>query len=227
MMTQPMVRNRMLQVSLLVVLAMFVVSFWAWFQLPAGASVPVHWGINGEANRYGGKVEGLLLLPFMTLAISVLFYFLPRLDPKGENILRSGPAYRAMWIVLLFFMFGLHLVTTGIALGFNLQINHFILPAVSALIIVIGNYMGKVRQNYLMGIRTPWTLANEEVWNRTHRLGGHLFVVSGILSLLATFFGPVAELIVFGTSMLVSVGWTVVYSYVIFEQIKRRSTGQP
>lgn len=227
MMTQPTVRNRMLLVSLLVVLVMFVVSAWVWFQLPAGASVPVHWGINGEANRYGGKVEGLLLLPFMTLAISVLFYFLPRLDPKGENILRSGPAYRAMWIVLLFFMFTLHLVTTGIALGFNLPINQFILPAVSVLIIVIGNYMGKVRQNYLMGIRTPWTLANEEVWNRTHRLGGRLFVVSGFLSLLAMFFGPVVELIVFGVSLLVAVGWTVVYSYVIFEQIKRRPTGQP
>ncbi|MFN8441811.1 MAG: SdpI family protein [Caldilineaceae bacterium] len=224
MVTQPTFRNRMLRISVLVVLIMFAFSAWAWFQLPADASVPVHWGINGQANGYGGKAEGLLLMPTITLALSVLFYFLPRLDPKGENILRSGSAYRALWIVLLIFFLGMHTVTTLIALGVNLQINQFILPAISVLMIVMGNYMGKVRQNYMMGIRTPWTLANEEVWNKTHRLGGRLFVISGILSLLASLFGPLIGLIVFGASMSISVGWTVIYSYVTFTQINKEST---
>lgn len=224
MVTQPTFRNRMLLVSVLVVLIMFAFSAWAWFHLPAGALIPIHWGINGEANRYGGKAEGLLLMPFITLALSVLYYFLPRLDPKGENILRSGAAYRALWIVLLVFFLGMHTVTTLIALGYHLQMNQFILPAVSVLMIVMGNYMGKVRQNYLMGIRTPWTLANEEVWNKTHRLGGRLFVISGILSLLASLFGPIIGLAVFSISMIATVGWTVIYSYIIFTQIKKAST---
>lgn len=227
MVTQPTFRNRMLLVSVLVVLIMFAFSIWAWFQLPLGASIPVHWGINGEANRYGGKAEGLLLMPMIAMALSVLFYFLPQLDPKGENILRSGTAYRALWIVLLMFFLGMHSVTTLIALGVNLQINRFILPAISVLMIVMGNYLGKIRQNYLMGIRTPWTLANEEVWNKTHRLGGRLFVVSGIVSLLASLLGPLIGLTVFGISMLVAVGWTVIYSYVIFTQIRKESTSNP
>ena len=110
-------RKQMILLSLAAVGVMFLLSGWAWFQLPANAALPVHWGISGQADRYGSKAEGLLLTPLLTLGISVLFYFLPQLDPRGKNLLRSEQAYRATWGILLAFFLGLHTTTTLIALG--------------------------------------------------------------------------------------------------------------
>ncbi|MCB0144848.1 MAG: SdpI family protein, partial [Caldilineaceae bacterium] len=176
--------STMLIFSAVVIGIMFLIAAWAWMQLPADASIPVHWGINGEADRYGGKFEGLLMPPLITLGIVLLMAFIPRLDPRGENIVRSSAAYKAIWVVIMLFM----LLIYGIALlaifGWPLDIGRIVGGAVGILFIILGNYMGKIRSNYTMGIRTPWTLASELSWNKTHRLGGKLFVTLGTLTLV-------------------------------------------
>lgn len=209
-------RKQMILLSLAAVGVMFLLSGWAWFQLPANAALPVHWGISGQADRYGSKAEGLLLTPFLTLGISVLFYFLPQLDPRGKNLLRSEQAYRAMWGMMLVFLLGLHTTTTLIALGFQINIEKVLMPSLGILFIVLGNFMGKIRQNYTMGIRTPWTLNSEEIWNKTHRFGGRVFVAAGALTLIASFLSRSLAIPVLILSLVGAGLAPVIYSYLLY-----------
>lgn len=218
-------KNKMLNIRNLVIFSglvlaiMFALSAWAWVQIPADQQVPVHWGVNGEPDRYGSKFEGLLLLPIIFTAVSALLAVVPRIDPRGNNILRSGKAYGALWITMLLFFLGLHVVLILNTLGVNAPIDMAVPLGVGVLFVVIGNYMGKVRRNYMFGIRTPWTLASDLSWNKTHRLGGRLFVLLGLVMIASAAFatGMATFIIMFGgiIGMLISV---FVYSYMVWKQ---------
>jgi uncharacterized membrane protein len=206
--------------SLLAVVIMLALSAWAWRQTPADAQIPVHWGITGAVDRYGSKLEGLLLLPLITLGLALLFAALPRLDPRGDNILRSFKAYRAAWGGLMLFMLGLHSLIIASVLGYPINLTQVVLSATGLLFMVLGNYMGKIRRNYVMGIRTPWTLENELVWDKTHRLGGRLFAASGLVTLLAALFASTAVAMgIMLASLLITTGWSVGYSYWLWKQV--------
>lgn len=205
-------------ISVVVVLLMFGLSAWAWNQLPAGVSLPVHWNAAGEADRYGGKAEGLLLLPAVVIVVLVIFTVVRYLDPLRANIERSGPAYRAVLLGIVFFMAVLHTGAVLSALGYPINIGLLAAPAVGVMFIVMGNYMGKIRRNYMFGVRTPWTLASELSWNKTHRLTGKLFVVSGILTVLACLWSPVWAFYVMIVTLLGTVGFAMIYSYQVWKR---------
>ncbi|MCB9151752.1 MAG: SdpI family protein [Caldilineaceae bacterium] len=210
--------STMLIFSAVVIGIMFLVAAWAWMQLPANASIPVHWGINGEVDRYGGKFEGLLMPPLITLGIVLLMAFIPRLDPRGENIVRSNAAYKAIWMVTMLFMLLIYGVALLAIFGWPLNIGRIVGGAVGILFIILGNYMGKIRSNYTMGIRTPWTLASELSWNKTHRLGGKLFVTLGTLTLVLTVMGQNAYTFYFMIIGLITTLVTVfAYSYLVWK----------
>ncbi len=205
--------------SAVILLGMCIVAAWAWQQLPANASIPVHWGANGQPNRYGGKWEGLFLLPAMTAGIALLFTLIRYIDPLRQNIRQSGKAYAVTWVALLLFMAGFHTVTVLIALGWAINISVVVTSALGLLFLVMGNYMGKIRRNYTFGIRTPWTLASDTVWDKTHRLGGKVFMVAGLLILLSTFFvGSLLQVYVMLGALLGAVLFVVVYSYLIWRK---------
>ena len=204
-------------IGTVVVLLMFGLSAWAWVQLPAGASLPVHWNAAGVADRYGGKAEGLLLLPAVVLGILLLFNVIRYIDPLRVNIERSGQAYRAVLLGILFFMAVLHVGAVLSAVGYPINIGLLAAPAVGLMFIVMGNYMGKIRRNYMFGVRTPWTLASELSWNKTHRLSGKLFVLSGVLVILASLWSPVWAFYVLMATILGTVGFAMIYSYVVWK----------
>jgi uncharacterized membrane protein len=129
-------------------------------------------------------------MPAVTLGQWALFAAIPRLDPKGDNILRSWVAYRAVWLVVLGVMLFIQVAIVAAALGFPAGIGRLVPAGVGLLFIVIGNYMGKIRSNYTFGVRTPWTLTSELSWNKTHRLTGRLFVLLGLSMILVGLLGP-------------------------------------
>jgi uncharacterized membrane protein len=174
-------RRPMILFSAAVVAAMTLLSAWAWTQLPADAQVPIHWGIDGQVDGYASKVVGLSLLPVTTIAIAALLAVIPHFEPRRANLERSGKAYGAIWITVVTLLGGFHVLTVAAALGADLEISRLVLFGTGLLFVVIGNYLPKVRPNYLMGIRTPWTLASDLSWTRTHRLGGRLFVIEGLV----------------------------------------------
>ena len=142
--------------------------------------VPLHWGFDGEINGYGGKGE-LFLLAALGPGMALLFQILPRLDPKRRSYQRFQKYYVATALVIEAFM----AVIVGVMLAEilrpgTLSIGRVISVLVGLLFMFLGNLMGKVKPNFFMGIRTPWTISDPDVWNRTHRLGGGLFFLAGL-----------------------------------------------
>ena len=170
--------------SAYIILVMLLFSAWAWMRLPEGAQMPVHWNAAGEIDRYGTKFEGLLLLPVISGLIAVTLAFIPLFEPRQGNLLRSAKPYVITCAATLLFMLCLHAAMILTALGKPVSVPRAIFAATGVLFIVIGNFFGKVRSNYFFGIRTPWTLSSELSWNKTHRLGGRLFMLFGLVVLL-------------------------------------------
>jgi len=159
-----------------VFLGSLAVSLWAWGQIPDGAQIPIHWGVNGEANGYAPKAVGLLLMPAIIAVLGIVFGAIPYLDPRRDHQERSTTS--RLWI-----MGAVHVAATLTVVGAPIEIGRVVVIAVGGMFIVIGNYLGKVRSNWFVGIRTPWTLSSERSWSQTHRLGGYLFVAAGVVSI--------------------------------------------
>lgn len=184
--------------------------------------MPIHWNIEGQVDDYAGRFWGAFGLPFLNLALYLLILFLPVVDPKRANYARFTGFYRGFRIFMTLFLGGLHGMTLSVALGRPVDVTLLVTLGVSALFVYLGNSLGRVRHNYFMGIKTPWTLANEEVWRRTHRLGGRLFVVAGLLPWLAWPFSRAAVFYTLVGGVLLVAASTTVYSAVLYHRINTR-----
>ncbi|MBX3011599.1 MAG: SdpI family protein [Caldilineaceae bacterium] len=210
--------------SAVILAVMAGLSAWAWFQLPADALLPVHWNVAGEVDRYGSKWEGLWLLPAVSLGIILLFRVIRAIDPLRANLERSMQAYHAVLLGTLFFMAVLHVGAVLAAVGYPINIGLLAAPALGVLFIIIGNYMGKIRRNYMLGVRTPWTLTSELSWNKTHRLTGKLFILSGLLIIAASFWSATVAFYTMMGTLLGTVAFALIYSYLIWKRDPARQT---
>lgn len=197
--------------STVVVAGLLALSAWAWFQLPADAEIPIHWGADGQADGYAPKTIGLFLMPLLTAGVAVLFWLIPVIEPRRAHIEKSGKAFGAMAIGVVILLAAIDVLTVAAALGADLDMTLVVFVGIGALFIVIGNYLPKVRSNYLVGIRTPWTLTSERSWDRTHRLGGRLFMLEGIVLVLLGLIRPPSGILI-GTI----VGGIVILLVVLF-----------
>ncbi|MGB3547256.1 MAG: SdpI family protein [Saprospiraceae bacterium] len=182
--------------------------------------IPVHWNIRGEIDGYGAK-SLIWLLPLLLIGLPYfLFLFVPAIDPKGK-MAQTGRKYHRLKVGLVVVLTALTLyIVYLINRGENMQGN-VLLPFIFGLLFaLLGNYLHSLPPNYFIGIRTPWTLQNDTVWTRTHRLGGKLFFAGGLVIMLA------ALLVSFSTAMVVLIAVSVVlalglvgYSYVQFQRV--------
>jgi uncharacterized membrane protein len=199
------------------IVAAFVLSVAVYSHLPA--SVPIHWNAAGEIDHYGPKAFGAFLLPAIMLTLAGVFAALPAISPSGYDIERKSRAYRAILFAILLFMLGIHVYILLSALNIAPSISAVIPILAGALFVVLGNYLPKMRRNFFIGIRTPWTLADEDVWFRTHRLGGVLFVVCGVLLMVVgPFLHGRAESIFLPTVIGLAALISVIYSFVIYRR---------
>jgi uncharacterized membrane protein len=202
---------------------MLAVSAWAWPQIPDGAQVPIHWGIDGRANGWAPKWQGLLLLPAMTGGIALVLAFAPRVDPRSGNIQRSATAYWAIAVAALVLMAVIHVAAVLAATGRSVNIGLIVSLAVGGLFVVVGNFLGKTRSSWIFGIRTPWTLSSELAWTRTHRLGGYLFMLLGVAVIAAALLAPggVPAFLLLG-GVVVLVPLLFAYSYLVWRDDPER-----
>jgi uncharacterized membrane protein len=208
----------------LVVIAMFVASLLVWPSAPE--IVPVHWGINGQADGYGSRAMGLLLLPAVTAVIWGLTAFLPRLDPGRANYAQMlGP----WWLTrasIIGFMGVVHGASVYAILGYPLNMGAVLMPCMGLLFMVLGGVMGKIRPNYFFGVRTPWTLSSKLSWSKTHRLSGWIFVGTGLLTLLGGLYRPEVGLGAMLVGLLGTLPVIFGYSYWIWKQDPDRHSPQ-
>lgn len=158
---------------------MFGASVWAWPQVPADVALPVHWGFDLQPDRYGGKFEGLFMMPLVGIVISLVWALAPRFAPRRRNLRRSGTAYDAVCVAVMAFMTMLHGAIVMQATGTPLSMSLVLPVALGLLLMAVGNLMGKIRSNYLVGVRTPWTLSSDLSWDKTNRLAGRMLVGLG------------------------------------------------
>ena len=207
--------------QLLLVGAMFVAAAAFWSSAPE--RIPVHWNIAGNVDRYGGRFEGLLFLPLLTLGLYLLLLLLPRLDPRGANYEKFRGAYSTIRVAvtaLVASVYGLILLWIR---GVEIDVSLAVPILVGALFVVLGNVMGKIRPNWFVGIRTPWTLSSRLSWTKSHRLGGWMFVAMG-LALMAS--GVVGSGLAVGAALAFIAGCLVclvVYSYLVWRNDPRKA----
>ena len=215
--------NWRVELALLLLIAlMFGAALVVWPSAPS--DIPVHWNASGQVDRYGGKFEGLLLLPLMALGLYLLMWYLPTIDPGRLNYARFGGAYTAIRAGVLLLMAGIYAMVIAWVLGSPVDMSRAVPLAVGALFVLFGSVLGQVQPNWFVGIRTPWTLSSTESWSRTHRLGGRLFVALGVLFALTGLLNVGSfGFVVIGTAVAV-VAVLVVYSYVIWRNDPSRRT---
>ena len=198
-------------------LLMLAVSVYGWIQLPAGAELPIHWNFAGEVDRTTGKVEGLLALPAFSIVMFLLLALIPKFDPRKLNIEQSAKAYLASGVVFGGIMLMLQSIVVLAALGHNVNTTAVSTAAAGVMFIIMGNFMGKIRSNFIFGVRTPWTLSSELSWNKTHRLTGKLLMAWGLIVLvLAATLNASLALIYTGVGLFLIVVLSCIYSYLIW-----------
>lgn len=198
-----------------ITLVPLVFLFVNWNALPA--QLPMHWNANGEIDNYGPRYMPALLC----IGLYLLFIIVPRIDPRKRNYDLFAGTYYKLRLVLALFFSAISVVTMMIGLGAGIQMHTFIMIGISILFTMMGNYMSTIRPNYFLGIRTPWTLDNEEVWKRTHLLGGRLWFWGGIACLIASFSLPQHVLTIFFIAAVVIISLLpIIYSYLLFRKLK-------
>ncbi len=213
----------LLAIGAAVVVAMLVASGIAWTALPPDAEIPIHWNLGGEVDGTAPKALGLLLTPAIGLVLTLVLAGVPYLDPRREHLRQSMSSYTIVCGALLVFVGVVHLGVVWAALGNALDIARIIGVGGALLFGAIGAVIGRTRSNWVMGVRTPWTLSSERSWERTHRLAGRLFLAAAAVMLLATIVGgPEVVFVAIIGSVLVVTAVVVVYSYLAWRDDPER-----
>jgi uncharacterized membrane protein len=201
--------------GLLVVAVAAGFTVWAYPQLPA--LVATHFDFHGEANGWSSRIFAAVLGPALGIVLALVFTALPHIDPRGANYAKFGPTYWTIANAALVLVAGIHVFALGKALGWPIDINRVASLGVGGLLVLLGNLMTRIRPNWFMGIRTPWTLSSDTVWRKTHRFGGVAFVIAGLCiaatALLSVSWALYAAMCVAGAAALSCVA----YSYIVWK----------
>ena len=194
----------------------WVFSFAVYSRLPE--RVPIHWNMAGEPNGYGSRIEAAFLLPVMMLAMWGILQWYPSRDPRAANIAKFRGAYDIVVAATIAFLCGVHVLALGQALGWRVDITTVALVGIGAMLVIVGNLLPLARSNFIFGIRTPWTLSSEQVWTRSHRVGGYTAVAAGLITIASAFFARPIGVVISLVSLFIAGLIPVVYSYVLWSR---------
>ncbi len=186
-----------------------------WNQLPD--QMASHWNSNDQVDGYISRFWGVFLMPLITLGMFVLFLVVPGIDPLKANIAQFREAFNVFIALMVAFMLYVHGLTLIWSLGYqDFKMSAAMLPFMGILFIAIGYLLRQAKRNFFIGIRTPWTLSSDSVWDKTHQLGSILFMVSGAFAILGGFFGGMTAIWLIFVPLIGSSLFLVIYSYVLY-----------
>ncbi|WP_266076364.1 SdpI family protein [Haladaptatus caseinilyticus] len=209
------VRTQYLVAALLVAVA-FGVSVFFYPQMPD--RMATHWTTSGDADGTMGKLWGAFLLPTVTAVLLALFAVIPRIDPLDENISVFRKQYALFVVLFVAFMLYVHSFVILWNLGYRFDFTTVLAPAIGALFYFIGVLMNRVERNWFVGVRTPWTLSNDEVWKNTHSRAGPLFKLAGLVAIVGVFVPTYAIYLMVVPAVGIAIYLTV-YSYVEYRRV--------
>jgi uncharacterized membrane protein len=201
--------------SLVLILAATLTGLLLWNRLPD--PMPSHWNAAGAIDGYMSKLWGVFLMPIITVALVVLFLVIPQIDPLKANIAKFRDAFNLFVVGFVAYMLYIYALTLAASLGYQFNMTIMLLPVVGLLFIGIGYMMGKARRNFFIGIRTPWTLSSETVWDETHKLGAKMFMLGGLVTIVSAFLGENGIWLML-IAMLAAAFVPIVYSYILWRR---------
>ena len=201
--------------SFVIVLATFVAGILVYPHMPE--RIASHWGANGQVNGYMGKFWGTFFLPVIMLACALLFLTIIRIDPKKQNIEKFRKYFNMFILTFLLFFSYIYALIIFNNFGYQFNMLQFLAPALAVLFFVVGTMIKHAEPNWTIGIRTPWTLSNEEVWYKTHQLGGKLFQIVAVISLLGIIMPQYAVWVIILPVLAVAL-FLVLYSYLEYRK---------
>lgn len=209
--------------AFLLILAATIAGVILWPSLPE--RMASHWNAQNQVDGYMSRFWGVFMLPIIAVGLYLLFLIIPLIDPLKENIAKFREPFNTFILLLVVFLVYSYLLILGFNLGFKINIGQAMLPALGGFFFYVGVMLGKAKRNWFIGIRTPWTLSSDTVWEETHRLGGILFKISGILAISGFLFGAYAIWFVM-LPLLGSSIFLVIYSYLLYQRETRAKEGE-
>jgi uncharacterized membrane protein len=209
------------RMTLIISLTLIVIATLAglllWNQLPE--QMASHWNVNDQVDDTMPKFWGVFLMPLVTTGMLLLFLVVPSIDPLKANIAQFREAFNLFIVLIIAFMLYIHGLTLAWSIGYqNFKMSAAMLPFMGVLFIAIGFMMKKAKRNFFIGIRTPWTLSSDYVWDETHRIGATLFMASGLLTIIGSLFGGMISFWMLFIPLIGSTIFLLVYSYVLYQR---------
>jgi uncharacterized membrane protein len=200
----------------ILIIIYFAITLVSYYYFPA--IVTTHWGADGQPNGTMSREENALFMIGILGFVYGILKFSAKADPNKINIEKFKDLYE--WFIVFFigFFIGVNLLVTLWNFGYHFNTFYYLIPFLAAMYIVVGLLLGKVERNYSIGIRTPWTISNDIVWAKTHKLGSKLFILSGLMSLVGLIWIDYAIYFLMVPVILFSIFLTI-YSYLIYKKI--------
>ena len=202
-------------IALGIILISFLLGIYLYPSMPE--QMASHWNAQGEVDDYMSKFWALFLMPLMSLGLLLLFLVIPKIDPLKQNIEKFRKYFDGFIVLMLGFLFYVYLLTIFWNLELRFSMTQLMIPAMAALFYYCGILVENAKRNWFIGIRTPWTLSNEKVWEKTHKLGGKLFKAAAIIILFGIVLKGYALLFILVPVIFVSF-YLIVYSYVEYQK---------
>lgn len=204
-------------ISITLIICATLAGLLLWNQLPD--PMTSHWGMNDQADGSMAKVWGIFLMPLIATGMFLLFLAIPSIDPLKTNVAKFRGSFNAFVVLMIVFLTYIYGLTLAWNLGFTgIRMSAAILPAIGLLFFFIGDMMTRTKRNYFIGIRTPWTLASDTVWDETHRVGGMLFKVSGVLAMVGVLLPLTIAFWLFFIPIIGTAFFSILYSYIVFRK---------
>ncbi len=206
------------KISIAIVILAFAAGVYVYPLLPE--KVASHWDAGGNANGYMGRGFGAFFMPVLGLLMLALFYALPLLDPMKKNYAAFRAEYDNFSALMVAFMAYVYALSLAYNLGYSFDFVRFLAPAFAAIIYYAGVLIGKTKRNWFVGVRTPWALSSESVWDKTHAIAGKMFKAAGIVALVGIVMPAIGLFASVGVLFATAI-FTVVYSYLEFQKEAR------
>ncbi|MCK4927304.1 MAG: SdpI family protein [Candidatus Aenigmarchaeota archaeon] len=201
-----------------IIALMFISGAYIYPSMPE--TMATHWDAEGNVNGYSTRAVGVFLIPALTLGIYLLMLAIPHIAVYRKNIESFKKYYFYMIAGIVIFLAVVQSAMLAANMGYAFEMNYIIMPTIAVLFYGIGIILEKTRRNFFIGIRTPWTLSSDAVWEKTNRIGSKMFRVFGVLAVLSLFVP--GSLLFFIAAVFIGVIYLFAYSYLEYEKEKKR-----
>ena len=198
-----------------IIILSFIIGAYFYPQMPD--RMASHWNVRGEVDGYMSKFWGLFLMPIVSIGLLLLFILIPKIDPLKENIEKFRKYFDDFMVLMIVFLFYIYVLTLAWNIGLRFDMGQAIIPAIGSLFYYVGILLTNTKRNWFIGIKTPWTLSSDKVWEETHKVGGKLFKLAGIITILGLFFLKWLLWFVVVPVILFAL-YTFIYSYFVYQK---------